>query len=195
MEQVSQDNIKIAKFVAGAIGFEPNVYPYYDDDRKSSLDILDLVDPIDKSNKFYCTIGLSDYDNIIEFNDGNRNVPIEILIVGKQKDNKLPNILSTCGFYVSKNRWTVQPNTVFKNMIKMYYPSMETKHLMFTSPFLWEDKLTSLELKNKTVNWLLAIPITDKEFSYKEENGATALFDLFEEHDIDIFNINRISVV
>lgn len=49
MEDPSQDDIKMARFIAGAIGIEPAVYPYYDDSRTNQLDILKLTDPIDNN--------------------------------------------------------------------------------------------------------------------------------------------------
>ena len=69
------------------------------------------------------------------------------------------------------------------------------KHVFFTSPFLWENKLESLKLETKTVNWLLGIPISDAELDYRNENGVDALERLFEEKGIDVFDLERISVV
>lgn len=77
----------------------------------------------------------------------------------------------------------------------MYYEDSEMKHLIFVSPFLWENKLMPLDLGTKTVNWLLCIPISENELEYRMKNGASALEDLFQEKDIDIFDINRNSVI
>jgi hypothetical protein len=56
------------------------------------------------------------------------------------------------------------------------------------------DDLTTLELEGKTVAWLLGVPISDGERSFAEENGGDALEALFEEHQIDIFDLTRPSV-
>ncbi len=191
---VSQDNIKIARFVAEAIGFKPKVNAYWDEKEENSLDILEVIDPIDQNVKFYCTLGLSDFENNIDFNDGTRNIPIEILMSGNEIYEKIPNILSTCGFYLAKNKWNCQPNTVFKDQIRMYYENTDMEHILFTAPFLWSDKLAPLELEHKTVNWLFAVPISDKELIYKEQLGTEALLDLLEQKGIDIFDLKRKSV-
>lgn len=34
MKQPSTEDIKMAKFIASAIGFTPTVYPYYDNDNE-----------------------------------------------------------------------------------------------------------------------------------------------------------------
>ncbi|MDQ1162552.1 hypothetical protein QE422_002920 [Chryseobacterium sp. SORGH_AS 447] len=92
-------------------------------------------------------------------------------------------------------KWQCQSGAVFMRIIEMYYETSEMEHIMFISPFLWEDKLEPLKLPNKTVHWLLGVPISDKELEYKMENGKSALEDIFQEKDIDIFDINRISAI
>ena len=69
------------------------------------------------------------------------------------------------------------------------------KHLFFTSPSLWQDNLETLDLETKKVAWLMAVPISEAERQYKEANGADALEDLFEEHQVDILDLTRKSVV
>src|ERR1700754_3435937 len=110
----SADNIKLGKFVAGALGFEPHVYPYYDKTEDNKLSILSLLDPIDKTVGIYCTIGVSDFPNIIN----STNIPVELLLAAYKEFDKAPNILSTCGFYISKDRFECRPGTVFMRMIE-----------------------------------------------------------------------------
>ena len=195
--EVSADNKKLARFLAGALGFEPHVYTYWDEDNKNCLDILSITDPIDSNVKFYSTIGLSDYQNLIKMNDNSeKNIPIELLMAGYKNFEQVSNILSTCGFYISKNKWNCKPNNVFESMVAMYYPQKEVKHILFCRPFLWEDKLgDGLELENKTAHFLLCIPITERELEFKMKNGTNALSDLFEKNEVNIFDLDRKSVV
>ncbi|RZM03126.1 MAG: hypothetical protein EOO88_56710, partial [Pedobacter sp.] len=117
MKELSKENIKLAQDVAKAIGIEPNVYPFYDNDRSHELDILNLVDPIDKNVSIHCTIGLSDYENLV----GGKNIPVELLMTGYKKFDKVKNILSTCGFYIIKDKFECRPGSVFMRMIEFYY--------------------------------------------------------------------------
>jgi len=39
------------------------------------------------------------------------------------------------------------------------------------------------------------VPISEKERRYAEENGSEALEELSEEHHIDLFNLNRKSIL
>jgi len=187
----SADNIKLGKFVAGALGFEPHVYSYSDETEEHKLRVLSLIDPIDQNIKIYCTIGVSDYPNIIN----TTNIPIKLLLATYKEYDKATNILSTCGFYISKDGFECRPGTVFMRMVELYYKDTEMKHIYFTEPFLWQDKLEQLALENKKVAFLFCIPISDKELQYKQENGDDALESLLQEHEIDFYDINRKSVL
>lgn len=192
----SQDNIQLAHAVAAAIGNDPQVYAYYDDNKENSLHILNCIDPLDSKNKIYCTIGLSDYPNKIEMNDGTlKNVPIELMIAGNDSSSKWANILSTAGFFVTKNSWTCQPGSVFKNMIDMYHEGALLKHLLFVEPLMWQEKLEQMKLAGKKVYFLLLVPISDAECAYREKHGFDALESLFMEKEIDITNLHRPSVL
>lgn len=192
----STENIAYAQFLAKAIGINPIVFPYYDDAKKNCIDILSVDDPLSVENSFYGTIGLSDFPNNIEMNDDSiLNIPVELLMCGYKKYDKIGNILATTSFYISKNKWTCQPGTIFKHIVSDYYAS-PMKHILFIRPFLWEEKLSNLKFGEKKIHCLLCIPISDEELQFKEENGLNSLEKiLFEENNIDIFNIERKSVV
>ena len=187
----SNDNIALGRFVAGALGFEPHVYAYYDETEENKLSILSLIDPIDENVSIYCTIGVSDYPNIIN----TTNIPVELLLATYKQYDKAPYILSTCGFYIAKDKYECRPGAVFMRMVEMYYKDTAMKHIYFTEPFLWQDKLEQLELESKQVNFLFCIPISDQELWYKQENGDEALETLLQEQEINFYDINRKSIL
>jgi hypothetical protein len=191
---VPENNKKIFKFIAGAIGFEPHVFKYKDENETHSIDILDLIDPIDRNVKIYCSIGLSNYDNIVEMKNGNKNVPIELLMATNIKYDKVPNILSTCCFYVIKDNYNCQPGTVYKHMVGMYYKNSNMKHILFIRPYLWEDKVGDYKTDNKAIHFLMGVPISDKELEYKLKNGSDDLMEKIVEGG-DIYNYNRKSII
>lgn len=192
----SQDNIQLAHAVAAAIGIDPQVYAYYDDNRENSLHILNCIDPLDAKNKIYCTIGLSDYPNEIEMNNGSlKNVPIELIMAGNNSGSKWANILSSAGFFVTKNKWTCQPGSVFKNVIDLYHENTHLKHLLFVEPLMWQEKLEQMKLATKKVYFLLLIPISDTECKYREKHGFEALEKLFMEKEINITDLHRPSIL
>lgn len=193
MPTATDDNKQIAKYAAPILGINPSAKRYWDDDRKNSLDIFSVDDPIHTDIKFYGTIGVSDVP--LKINNENQSFRLELVSGADKKYTEAPNILSTCGFYITKDEWECRPGTVFKQMVEMYYPDKQMKHIYFTSPFLWQDKLKPLELETKKVVWLLAVPISDNELNYKMEKGDQALEELFEENEIDVFDLDRESVI
>lgn len=196
MPQPLEENRKLSEYIIDTVGINEIIERHYDKDQKNFIDIFKCDDPIYPGIKICGTIGVSDFPNKIEMNDGSfRNIPVELLIVGYEKFHMIPHILSTSAFYILNMNWECQPGSVFMRIIEMYYETFEMKHIMFISPFLWEDKLEPLKLRDKTVHWLLGVPISDKELEYKMENGASALEDIFQEKDIDIFDITRISAI
>ncbi len=188
-------NKQYAKFLAGALGFNPSVFPYYDTSKEEFVDIISLDDPIDKNVKFYGSIGVSNYPNMIEMKDNTqKNIPVELLMAGYKKYDKIPNILATVSFYIMKQGWSCQPGTVFKQILDDYYDT-GLKHILFNRPFLWEDKLSDLKFDDKKINPLLLVPISERELEYKLSHGYSALEDLFGKHNIDIFDLERQSVI
>lgn len=195
-QQASEENKKLSNYITNIVGVNKMIDRHYDKEKKNFIDIFTCDDPLYPRIKICGTIGVSDHPNTIEMNDNSfKDIPIELLIGGYREFRMLPNILSTAGFYITNNGWECQPGSVFMRIVEMYFETSEMKHIMFISPFLWEDKLHPLKLETKTVHWLLCIPISDEELEYKMENGTSALEDIFQEKDIDIFDINRKSAI
>lgn len=195
MKKVTEIDKKYFRYVSQAIGVNSEVFAYYDENETHSIDILSCDDPTDSEVKFYSTIGLSGYPNPINIKDGSvANIPVELLMAGYKEYEQIPNILSTASFFIIKNKWHCQPGTVFETIVSDYY-RCDMKHIMFTPPFLWEDKLSRVEIDNRKIYPLLLVPISDKELEYKSKYGTDALETLFENEAIDIFDIKRKSVV
>ena len=133
----TSENIKLAKYITTIVGWNRTVCTYWDDANENYIDIFTCDDPIDSEVKFYGTIGLSDYPNEIEMKDDNYlNIPVELLMTGYKVYDKIPNILSTCAFYLSKNKWTCQPGRVFLRMLDFYYKK-EMQHVMFIERYIY----------------------------------------------------------
>ena len=69
------------------------------------------------------------------------------------------------------------------------------KHIMFVSPFLWNEKLEALNFEDKYISWLQAIPISETEYHDAQRKGERELEALLGEVEVDILNLNRHSVI
>lgn len=89
----------------------------------------------------------------------------------------------------------MRPGAIHNDVLQMYDLSKTLSHIMFVAPFLWNDGPKTLHLEGRTITWLMAVPISESELGYTERRGADALNTLFEERQIDIFDINRPPVI
>jgi antitoxin YqcF len=189
---ISNENKIIAKSALHAFGGKPSVSKYWDDRNVSNIDILSVVNRPFDSVSSYSTIGLSDHS--IELSVDEAPLRIEIVGVSSTVYEQYPNILASCAFCIVNSKFSVFHGKVFRDIIKMYYPNSEMKHVLFVSPFLWKD-LKTLEFPNKKVAWLLAVPISENEYLFALEKGTDSLEELFEQEEIDIFNLERESIL
>jgi hypothetical protein len=190
MTMASDENKQIARLVATVFGGTPRVTRYLDEPEKSQIGILHAADRPDPGLISFCTIGLSDYPI-----PGSRLRPplgAEIAAVSDVAD--FAAVLATAAFCVINSGWVAEPGRIFPQVVGSHIDGVTVPNLMFVNPFLWEDDLTSRTLPTKTVAWLLGVPISDAETEYARVHGSDALEDMFEEAQIDIYDLRRSSV-
>lgn len=190
---VSNENKIIAKAAFDVFGGKPSVTKYWDDNKESSIDILSCCDRPHNGVTSYSTIGLASYS--IGYTTD--SIPLRVEIVGACDSSYdcFRNILASCAFNIINTKFKCHPGAVFENVVKFYIHDSLLEHILFVSPFLWGDRLKTLNFKDKKVAWLLAVPISEKEFKYAKDKGKDALEELLEEKQIDIFNLYRKSVL
>lgn len=191
--EVTNQMKDIAKLLANINGGRPRMSRFYDDNKENSIDIVVMDNKPELYETTFATIGLCNYD--IGYSvDG---IPLRVEFIGACIDeyNLFGNIISTCAFNIINSSYSCSPGTVYPDVVRMYYPELNMKHVMFVSPFLWDESFTSLDFEDKHVSWLQAIPISDAEYAYVEQNGSEALENLFEQSDVDILDLNRTSAL
>jgi antitoxin YqcF len=192
----SDDNKKLAKHAAAAFGGTPKVVNFiHDTDKKLSIPILSAADSPDKGITAYSTIGLS--DSPMPGPDGQGEYParLELCAAAATAADLFPNVISSAAFHIIKSKELFAPGDALSGYVAEYYPDTTVPHLYLTAPFLFDKLAKALKLPTKTVAWLLAVPITDEELEFLQENGDEALEDKLEEKEVDIFDLGRESAV
>lgn len=189
---ISSENKIIAKSALQVFGGKPQVSKHWDESNVSNIDMLSSADRPYDGITSYSTIGLSDHS--IKYTVDGTPLRIEIVGASASKYEHFPNVLATCAFCIIKSNFLVSHGKIFRDMIKMYYPNSEMKHVLFVSPFMWED-LKTLDFPNKKVAWLFAVPISENEYIFAQEKGTDSLEELFKEKEIDIFDMERKSIL
>ncbi|MEO3945921.1 suppressor of fused domain protein [Gorillibacterium sp. CAU 1737] len=189
---VSLESKTIAKWALQAFGGKPQVSKYWDEANKSHVDILNVADRPWDGITSCATIGLSAYS--IGYTVSGKQLRVELAGACSSKYKDYPNMLATCAFHVINSGDSLSHGEVFRNIVPMYYPDVEMKHVLFVSPFLWKG-LTDLDFPDKTVTWLLPAPLSESEHVFAQEQGTGALEDLWEQRNVDLLDLERKSVV
>ena len=183
----------IARAAAAAFGGGPRVDRYWDDAHEASVDILTCVDSPWEGVTSYATIGVSEIPLV---KDG-KELAVRTELVGAcgSQFDKFAKYLATAAFCIVKQRRFVAPDVVIPDVLSMYDPLANARHLLFVPPFLWDGRLVGIDVGTRRVEWLLAVPISDGELQMAESKSVAALREIFEERQIDIFDLRRPSVV
>lgn len=179
--------IELFSRLSPVLGVNPRVTSYADDFGVCSLDILHCTDAMDAGVSFYGTLGLMGHDL--------KGGCYEIVMGGYERFPQIEAIVASCAFFVMRDKWNCSLGNVFESVISMYYPEAPMKHVMFYYPYLWHNRLASLQVLGTPIKVMLGIPISQSELEYKRRHGLSALEDLFDRAGIDIFDINRKPVV
>ncbi len=192
MFSVSQDDKTIARTVAEIFGNKPSVSRYWDNDHKSHVDLLVCQDTPTKNANSYATVTLSNFQ--IGVIDG---IPlgVELVAACEKRFIDMPNIVASCAFNIVNSGYSCKPGAIFPNVIKAYNSQVTMKHILFVTPFLWDRSFTTITLASKKTAWLMLVPISDTELDYAERMSSDKLEDIFQEKQINVFDINRKSVI
>lgn len=184
---VSESRKAIGRHLRDAIGGSPRVAKYHDDAEEKEVDILSIAGAPEDGAVTLATIGLSDHD--LGLTAGGKPLRIELVMVQREGQDLAPNILATSAFDIIDNAEPVRPDDVLEDQIPEYYPQSPMKHLLLADPFIWD--LPTLELPDRLVAFLHAVPIGPGELSVAERDGIDSLLSLLEEHDVDVSDLMR----
>lgn len=185
---------EVAKLTASAFQVErPSIIKFHDENRVSEIAILFAPNSPENGVTSYATVGLSDHPLMREGKEF--AVRVELLGVCNSSAPGFDNILSTLAFCVINSKWFCAPGVIFPNVVSMYGMSTTMSDIYFASPFLWGDRFAAKELAGRNVAWLMAIPISKAESDFAQRSGAAELEKLLTEHEANVFDLSRASVV
>jgi antitoxin YqcF len=141
----------------------------------------------------YSTFGLYEHPMIGPAGE----FPVRIELVGACENDveSFPKILASAATCIRETPGVFYPGAIILNRIREFEPLASTQHFLLTTPFLWRERLGSLDLGTRKVSWLLAVPISESEYQYRRRQGEGSLEKLFEEIRLDIFTLTRSPVV
>ena len=186
LSEMKYDKQILANRLLEDVGGEPKVFEFKND-YGHVIDIYFGIDsPIGFLNS-YSTIGLSEYT--LDKKIGDQSLRAEIIGASDSGNEYFPNMISDCAFSVMGASSNCMPGLVFTNIVDQYYTNTEMKHILL----LWDMK--DIEFDEEYVTWLFAVPISESEYEFLLDEAYQELESLFEKKQIDIYDLNRESVV
>ncbi len=169
------------------------VQEYWDEKNQKSIDIFTGIHTPYENVNSYSTLGLSQYTANLQ--SKGKILSVEFVSACDSSYPLFPNVISTCAFQVMDGKQNYGPGTVITDVVSMYYPAFDMKHMWMAYPFLWGNAPHTFAVQQKLVAWLQLIPISDKEYQYLLKNGYDALEDLFEKEQVDVLDMKRHSLL
>lgn len=194
MPVVSSQQKELAGHTALAMGVEkPPISRFWDEGRKSSVYILEAANRPQDGVTAYATVGLSDHP--LMFQGKEFDARVELVGACGSAFPGFANVLATAAFCVVNSGWFCAPGIIFPDVVSMHNASVTLSDIYFSHPFIWAEQLKSTLIGDQRVAWLLAIPVSKEETAYAQRYGPERLEARFEEEDIDIYDLNRLSVI
>lgn len=162
------------------------------DDGLASVEIAKCTDSPFEGVTSYSTLGVYQCPNLLTEDDKELNV--EFVGICDSRNNWFDGLLSTCAYAMIKGNVRAHPYEVYKDIIPLYQPNIDMKHLLLIPPFSLNHDLGVIETDNRVITWLMLNPISENEYGYMQKNGYQKLIDAFVETDIDIYDLYRKSI-
>lgn len=181
------DNKKIAQYALAFIGGNPTVFEYHNDDDTVSIDIMTCTDETASELSTLSTIGLASVDIGKEF-DG-KPLKVELMMLGRKDTEIFANILAAAAFRIKESQHC-EFGMVIENVIEPYSDTATLKHVVLMQPVFWKN-YSPCELDGNIIAWLLALPVSEKERLYIEQNGIDKFDELLEKSNADFIDLRR----
>lgn len=187
-------NKMIAQAAYSVFGGKPKVTKFWDDPHKSSVELLSCIDRPRQGVTSYSTIGLFAHEIGFTSSSGT-TIRVELVGVSASIYPYFPNMLATCAFNIINSKFTCYPGAIFRDVVSIYDKNTEMKHMLFVAPFVWEEPLKTIHADQFEIAWLLGVPISSAEYEFATRNSADKLESMFEDAQVDLFDLRRSSVL
>ncbi|WP_110112179.1 suppressor of fused domain protein [Bacillus sp. CGMCC 1.16541] len=188
----TKDQEMIIHKAADVFGNDYSIEDYSDDRQRNSAHVLMCDDSPREGVTSYATIG--GYHCPTGYTVGGTPLRIEIVAACQSSFTIFPTILAACVYHMMKSHVSIFPGAIYKDIIHMIDDKFHMQHILLIPPFLWES-LSTIELDDKKVTWLQAVPISEKERTFALEHGVDSLLSRFDDAQVNVFNLERRSVL
>ena len=168
------------------VGGEVRVAQYRDEQERPTVAVCLAKDWPDQGITTYATAGLS----AVEVRPG-----LGAELIGPGAVEQYGDVLATAATFVLREGWKPRPDVVFEEVARIGWPDTTLPHLLLVDPGLYQRRgLETLHTADRAVAFLQPLPISDAELEVVRDQGASALHELLEQADADVYDPRRPSV-
>ncbi|WP_305616337.1 suppressor of fused domain protein [Novosphingobium sp.] len=187
----SNDSLKVFAYLEAKLGESSEIIGVGDSKEVSKVDIMAVHDRPEQGVKTYATLDFATHDIGLEANG--KDLRVELVMACGAGYQHGAHILASCAFEAMNDGANIGPGEILEDVVALYHPDFVMQHAMLVDPFLWD--MESQQLETRTVAFLQIIPISTAEADYAEANGPDALQDRFVAEQIDVYDLERSSVI
>jgi hypothetical protein len=186
-----QTSASTAELLRRALGPSSDCCYRHASDPSRTIDVARFVDVPEAGLTTYASLGLS-------------NVPwpdqrprIEIMLACKQELTVAPQIVANAAFHVMDTSFYPTPGAMVRDLIGVMHAgelSQRLPHVYFGVPRRWGLRLP-LDEGMPAITITMAVPVSEPEYHYWKANGDRALETRFTESQIEVADLNRVSVI
>jgi antitoxin YqcF len=191
--QPSESDKQIAKKFAALFGGSPKFLRKFNRDESFYVDVMSSANSPDAGLTSYCTIGLS--NNEMHLPDGQPflDTRLELVACVRSQYHRFDNILYQIAELVYRTGLLCAPGVFLYDILKDAGYSGDMRHIVFEEPFVWPE-LDTVKYPDKTVSWLMTLPVSEAELQYARKNSVAELGEKIDEAGVDIFDLMRHSI-
>ncbi|UNL86323.1 suppressor of fused domain protein [Priestia koreensis] len=192
MRWMANEQERIIQKATEVFGVEPTLESFSDEGDRYNIQVASVENQLREDTTSFVTIG--GYEAPTGYTVG--GVPLRIELVGACQTTYdiFADILAHCVYHKMKSHVSCFPGALYKDMITPIDPDLHMQHVLLIPPVLWED-FSTIDADDKKITWLQVIPISEKERIHALQHGVDSLLRHFEEAQVNIFNLERKSVM
>ena len=186
---------KMINVLKETLGGVQKAFSYQKQDAANKLDILYAKQSPGRNYLTASTLGLVNRTTGYQDSNTGKDIRAEIIMSSYGGHDMSGKILSTAGVGIFETNIRYGYGTVLKDIMSIYYPNSDMKHLfLILPPPVWGKSFGVTDAGDSVITFLYALPISQAECDYMSEKGIDALQDKFVENNIDMFDFERKSI-
>ncbi|MDO5560839.1 MAG: suppressor of fused domain protein [Oscillospiraceae bacterium] len=193
---------KMIESLKNVLGGEQKAFSYHQENGKKNstpygdIDILFAKSSPSKGYLTASTLGMVNRTTGYKDKNSQKEIRAELIMSSYGGSDLIGKILSTAAIGICDNGIQYGYGTLLKGILEGYLPNSDMKHLfLMLPPPIWSDKFKVIDCEDSIVVFLYALPISDAEKEYMAEHGIDELQNHFVQENIDMFDLNRKSVL